>query len=105
MMKERRNGAIWITSDKFYQFLDQSSALTHCLKAQSYYATLGYLTTSTLNIENKKFEVTIHFEGKPFPSTPGSILYTFKEITSHQYWSDYEGRQVRVRCATYYFKY
>lgn len=105
MKKERRNGAIRITSDKFYSFTDQSSALIYCLNAQGYFATLGYLTTSTLNTETKKMEVTVHFEGKPFPSVPGNMLYTFKEITSHQYWSKYEGRQVRVRCVTYYFKY
>lgn len=92
-------------SDKFYQFNDQSSALRHCLKTQNYYATLGYLTTSSINTEFKRIEVTVHFEGKPFPSTPASMLYTFKDLTSHQYWSDIEGRQVRVRCVTFYFKY
>ena len=105
MKKEIRNGVIRITSDKFYSFTDQSSALRHCLKAQNYYATLGYLTTSYLNTETKTIEVTVHFEGKPLPSTPGSMLYTFKEISSHQYWSDVEGRQVRVRCVNYYFRY
>lgn len=105
MKKERSFGVNRVTSDKFYMFNDQSSALRHCLKAQNYYATLGYLTTSSLNTENKRIEVTVHFEGKPFPSAPASMLYTFKETTSHQYWSDYEGKQVRVRCVTYYFKY
>lgn len=105
MKKERSIGVNRVTSDKYYKFNDQSSALRLCLITQSYFATLGYLTTSTLNTEYKKIEVTVHFEGKPYPSTPASMLYTFKELTSHQYWSDIEGRQVRVRCVTYYFSY
>lgn len=105
MKKERTFGVNRITSDKFYSFTDESSAVRHCLKAQSYYATLGYLTTSSLSPETKRLEVTVHFEGKPFPSTPASMLYTYKEVTSHEYWSEYEGRQVRVRCVSYYFKY
>lgn len=105
MKKERFLGENRVMSDKFYKFNDQSSAMRFCLKTQSYFATLGYLTTSTICTEYKTIEVIVHFEGKPYPSTPASMLYTYKEVTSHQYWSDYEGRQVRVRCVTYYFKY
>lgn len=105
MKKEIRNGEIRIMSDKFYKFNDQSSAIRFCLKTLSYYGSLGYLTTSRIDTETYSIEVTVHFEGKSFPSTPASMLYTFKEVTSHQYWNEYEGRQVRVRCVTYYFKY
>lgn len=92
-------------SDKLYDFKDQSSAIRFCLKTQSYFATLGYLTTSYMSTENKSIEATVHFEDKAFPTAPASMLYTYKEITSHCYWNQTEGRQVRVRCVTFYFRY
>lgn len=105
MKKERSNGVIRIESELKYKFKEQNSAMRSCQQIQWYYASAGYMTTSYLSLDTKTIEVTVHFEGKPFPSTPASQLYSTKVITSHSYWNKNEGKQVRVRCVTYYFKY
>lgn len=86
-------------------FISKNAALMAFQMAQLYFIQAGYLTTSSVNPESKRIELTIHFELPNFPTIPQGYNYSRREITSHTYFSEYEKRLDYVRCMTLYFKY
>lgn len=82
-----------------------AGAMHQFQEVQLYYANLGYLTTSTICKKNNKIELCIHFDKFTLPRPHSYSVYSYKELTSHTYWSEYDNKSVRVRCCTYYFEY
>lgn len=105
MKKERRYGVNHVISEEQAKFVNAAAAVMAMQAIQMLFALQGYLATSSINLEHGKVELTIHFEGQPFPTLPQGYKYTTKEVTSHYYWSDADNQQSRVRCVEYTFKY
>lgn len=60
---------------------DRILAATNAL---TYYATRGYLTTSTISIEAGFYEVTVHINGMPYPNVPDWLKVTECELTEFE---------------------
>ena len=105
MKKENRNGMIEITSEENEKFINEIAAIMACQMVQMFYAQQNYLTTNSINLQNKRVELTVHFDNLTVPTTPKGYQYTTKKITSHQYWSNVTNNFERVRCIDYEFKY
>ena len=106
-MRKGKNGAgtLFIRSDRNEKFINQFNAAAACQMLALNLATQGYLTTTYMCSENKKFECCVHLENKPIPIVTKAYCYTWKEITSSMYFSNYSKTINRVRCITYYFEY
>lgn len=91
--------------DNKESFITKNAALMAFQMAQLYFIQAGYLTTSSVNPESKRIELTIHFELPNFPTIPHGYKYSRREITSHSYFSEFEKKLDYVRCMTLYFKY
>lgn len=105
MKKEIRNGNIRVKTDYFAKFPTFDGAMYHFQEIQLYYANLGYLTTSTICKRINKIELCIHFDEFTLPRPHSASVYSYRELTSHTYWSEYDNKSVRVRCCTYYFDF
>lgn len=103
--KEKRFGTIHVTSEKQGKFINNSQALLMMQSIQFVHSLQGYLTTSRINLDYGRIELTIHFSEKPFPKLPHGYSYTWRDVTSHMYWSEASGKQERVRTLEYYFEY
>lgn len=86
-------------------FITKNAALLAFQMAQLYFIQAGFLTSSYVNLEVNRIELTIHFDLANYPTIPQGYKYSRREITSHTYYSDYENRLCYVRCMTLYFKY
>lgn len=73
--------------------------------AHLYFIQAGYLTTSSVNLENGRIEIHVYFDLPNYPTIPHGYNYSRREITSHMYYSDIEKKPVYVRCMDLYFKY
>lgn len=104
--KEMSNGTIYLTSEKRNKFINAANALLAMQAAQFVMVMSDYLTTSHINITNGIIELSVHFEGKPFPKLPNGYGYTWSETTSHYYWNDYskEVRRCRVKRLVFEFE-
>lgn len=87
------------------KFINAANAIMAMQAAQIYYALAGYLTTSSINIENGRCELSVHFDGKPYPKLPNGYKYSTKEITSHEFYSEVCGGVTRVRCLDFKYKF
>ena len=105
MKKSIENGVIYIESEKEQKYINAISAIAAAQCVQLNLALEGYLVTSTFNIENNRAEVTVHFDGKPFPKINQGTKPTKKTITSHQYWQEFTKSMVRVRCMDLTFEF
>lgn len=105
MKKENRNGMIKITSEESEKFINETVAIKACQMVQMFYAQQNYLTTNSINLQNKRVELTVYFDNLTVPTIPKGYSYTTKKITSHQYWSNVTNNFERVRCIDYEFKY
>lgn len=106
MKKENRNGRISLKSYYFGKFyVNYGVVLKEFQDIQYYYANLGYLTTSTINLRQHRIELCIYFDEFTLPRPYSYNLYSYRELTSHTYWCEYDNKSVRVRCCTYYFEY
>lgn len=105
MKKENRNGRISLKSYNFGKFYTEFGALQEFQDIQFYYANLSYLTTSTINLRQHRIELCIYFDEFTLPRPHSNNLYSYRILTSHTYWSEYDNKSVRVRCCTYYFEY
>ena len=105
MKKSIKNGVIYIESEKEQKYISASAAIMAAQYTELYLAMEGYLVSSTYNVENEKVEVTVHFDGKPYPKIYKGAKPTKKTITSHQYWQEFSKSMVRVRCMTLTFKF
>lgn len=105
MKKERRYGAIYLTSEEQTKFMTASAAIMACQIMQWYYAEKGYLTSNTINLENDKVELTVHFQWMPVAPIPSGYLYTQKVIYSREYFCSVYNAPSRVRTITFYFKF
>ena len=103
--KSRSNGVCYITSEETEKFINLNAALMGAQIMLNLTFLQGYLTTCTLSPENKRIEVCVHLENKPFPQIPNAYIFTSYDITSHCYWSDFSNSLERVRCITFNFKY
>lgn len=105
MKKSIKNGVNYIESEKEQKYMNAISAISAAQCIQLNLALEGYLVTSTYNTENKRVEVTVHFEGKPFPKINQGTKPTKKTITSHQYWQELTKSMVRIRCMELSFEF
>lgn len=106
-MRKGKNsaGALFIKSDRNEKFINQFNAAAACQIMALDLVTQGYLTTTYMCPENKTFECCVHLENKQMPIEMKSYSYTWKEITSHTHFSEYDKTLNRIRCITYYFEY
>ena len=105
MKKSIVNGVIYIESEKEQKYFTPTIAITAAHWFALKLALEGYLVTSTYNTENNRAEVTVHFDGKPFPKINNLPKPTKKTITSHQYWQEFTKSMVRVRCMDLTFEF
>lgn len=105
MKKERRYGAIYLTSEEQTKFVTASAAIMACQVMQWYFAEKGYLTSNTIDLENDKVELTVHFDWMPVAPIPSGYLYTQKVISSHDYIDSVNNVPSRVRTIRFYFKF
>ena len=105
MNKYIYNGVIYIESEKEQKYTSDIAAIMAAQYTEMYLAMEGYLVSSTYNLKDKKIEVTVHFNGKPFPKIHQGAKPTKKTITSHQYWHEYTKSMERVRCMDLEFEF
>lgn len=106
-MRKGKNsaGALFIRSDRNEKFIDQFNAASACQIMALNMVTQGYLTTTYMSPENKTFECCVHIDSKQMPIVPKAYYFTWKEITSHNYFDKYDKTLNHIRCITYYFEY
>ena len=106
-MRKGKNsaGVLFIKSDRNEKFINQFNAAAACQMFALNMVTQGYLTTTYMDSDNKNFECCVHLESKQMPNVPKSYCYTWKEITSHNYFDKYDKTLSRIRCITYHFEY
>lgn len=105
MKKEVRNGTIHLTSEKSEPFINAATALLAMQAIEFVAANMGYSTHSSIYLPHKRIELSIHFEGANLPQLPSGYKYTWRDITSHSFYSDTLREEVRVRVIDYYFEY
>lgn len=105
MKKEVRNGTIYMTSEKAAKFINAASALLAMQAIEFLAANMGYSTHSDICLPTNRIELTVHFEGANIPVLPQGYKYTWREISSHSYYSKWTGQEERVRVIHYYFEY
>lgn len=105
MKKERRYGVIHIESDKSEKFINAGQALMAMQALQYLVVFQGYLTTSTINIAQGRIELVVHLNDIHNPNIPLGYMYTWKDISSHEYWSNATNQIERIRCITYNFEF
>ena len=105
MKKEVRNGTIYMTSDKADKFINAASALLAMQAIEFLAANMGYSTHSSIYLPHKRIALTVHFEGANIPILPQGYKYTWREITSHTYYSESTRQEERVRVIDYNFEY
>lgn len=105
MKKSKRNGVIYIESEKDQKYSNAISAISAAQWVELTLAFEGYLVSSTYNTENNRAEVTVHFNNKPYPKINKLPKPTKKTITSHQYWQEFTKSMVRVRCLDLTFEF
>ena len=86
-------------------FINENAALIAFQIAHLYFIQAGYLTTSSVNLENGRIEMTVHFDLPNYPTIPQGYTYSLREITSHIYYSEVEKKPTYVRTMHLYFKY
>lgn len=105
MRKYSEYGVHHIDTDKQAEFLNAATAIMALQALQMLYTLQGYLTYSHINVSNGCVELTIYFEGKPFPKLPQGYLYTRREITSFTYWSNQCRKLERIRRVIFRFEF
>lgn len=105
MKKEVRFGVIHIESDHNEKFVDAGHALMAMQTMQAWMAIQNYLVCSSINLEFGRIELTVHIDGKQMPVLPPAYKYTWRDISSHTYWSEPRNCSDRVRCIDYHFEY
>ena len=92
-----------VMSKKNYKFSDARSAMSHCQALQMWYATRSLLCTSTMNLPNRRIELTVYIKDLTEPLTKN--LYTYRELNSFTTWSETQKKVIRIRAAIFYFNY
>lgn len=87
------------------RFNTAAAAMMAMQAAQMYYSLAGYMSSAYVNLECCRIELTVHFDGKPFPTLPSGYQYTEKEIRSHEYFSENFNVVSRVRTIDFIYKY
>lgn len=90
---------------KGQKFVNKQAALLAFQAAQYHYIQEGFLTTSSVNPDADRIELTVHFDLPKYPTIPQNLKYSEMEITSHIYFSDYERKETYVRVISFWFKY
>lgn len=103
--KRMSNGVIYLTSEKKEKYVNAAQALLAMQALQFVMVMSGYLTTSHISTKSGSIELCVHLENQLLPLVSAGYFYTWKEITSHQYWDPYQKEVDRVRCVTYYFEF
>ena len=86
-------------------FITKNAALMAFQMAQLYFIQAGFLTTSSVNLNQERIELTVHFDLPNFPTVPQGFNYSRREIKSHSYFSEVDNQVVYVRTMDLYFKY
>lgn len=103
--KEIRDGVVHLTSAKFPPFLHSAAAIFAMQALLNYLALKGYNVNSRVNLKHKVIELTVFFDGANVPTLPSGYRYTWRDITSHSYYSEVNGCVVQNRTIDYYFEY
>lgn len=86
-------------------FVNRNAALMAFQAAQFYFAQSGFLTTSTIDVEIDRIELTVHFKMQNYPIMPNGYKYSDRELTTQTYFDKYDDNIKYIRCATYIFRY
>lgn len=105
MKKEISNGVIYIESEKEQKYINAFNAIAAAQYAELCFAMQGYLVASEYSHDTGRAEVTVYFEGKPFPKIKQGVNPTKKTIRSHQYWQESTKSMVRIRCMELRFEF
>lgn len=87
------------------KFVSKNAALMAFQMAQLYFIQAGYLTTSSVNLNQERIELTVHFELPNYPTIPQGYNFSRREIKTHSYFSEVENQLIYVRTMNLYFNY
>lgn len=93
------------TIDIKESFITKNAALMAFQMAQLYFIQAGFLTTSSVSLDQERIELTVYFDLPNFPTFPQGYKYSRREIKSHSYFSPVDNELVYVRTMQLYFKY
>ena len=91
--------AIELVSDRQEKYINEFSAISAANALAFAMVTQGFLTCTSFDPLNKRYEVCVYFDFEHIPVVPHGYSYTWRSITSSQ--SSYSGK--RIRCITYHF--
>lgn len=102
-MKKGKYGTLCeLQSERGREFASDLMAIAAAHDLQMYFALMGNLTTNYFSAENHSYEVSVHFDFKKYATNPEGYPFSEYTISSHPYYVD--GKNVRVRVKTYYFR-
>ena len=87
------------------KFVSRNAALMAFQAAQMHFIMAGFLTTSYVSPQNKRIELTIHFDLPSYPTIPMGYTFSRREIDSHLYYSIAAKKTVYVRTENLIFAY
>ena len=102
MKKIQNKYAIELQIEQGEEFINYLSACTMCQTVALKMTMQGFLTTVTFDPSTKNAECCAHFDLTHYPKLTGYEQCTYYDVTSQSYWMN--GKEIRVRCKTYYFK-
>lgn len=106
MKKEIINGVIYLTSEVNPKYINKFAAL---MAAQKLTIQLGMSTDNQVHLAvnqlRNQISVTIHFDLGTYPKVNPAYKYTWSEISSHTFWSDFCKKNLQVRTKTFYFEW
>lgn len=87
------------------RFVNESMAFMALVSAQTYFVSKGFSAYASIVPKNKRIELQVHFDLPNFPTLPTGYLFTSKEYTSYEYFSEVFNTLMRVRTLTLTFRY
>lgn len=87
------------------KFVSMNAALMAFQAAQMHFIMAGFLTTSYVSPQNKRIELTIHFDLSNYPTIPIGYTFSRREIDSHPYYSSAAKETIYVRTEKLDFEY
>lgn len=105
MRKQEIYGYITMESDKQHTFADFTQALKHFQSLLMLLASQGLFITTYIRPTNKTLDVKVFLDGLSQPWLPVDCKYSWKEITSQEFYNDYRKKVQRIRTIIYHFNY
>lgn len=87
------------------KFLNENMAMMALMSAQTYFVSKGFSTYASIVPKIERMELVVHFDLPNFPTLPTGYVFTTKEYTSQEYFSEGLNAPSRVRSLTLTYRY